>query len=697
MQAMHVLIVLSGIVLGCASSADAVTGSAAELETGWVTKSCDGTALAREGTLDAVWSLDPPSEWLGWDIHLSVDIRERKSVGALRALDTLAESVAGASLLDDVRATVDVQVEAVFAARAALVAGAPIDALEQRLADLVRRLKDLETTLVGVIVAVPNASGADALLTPILLTQASGDFLDGLRYLAGRVRLYGRGTLRGECAAILWRAADAACSGELMRASGVLAELRRILEETSPAAFQRSSLGTAVSRIDSLCSDGPVTQGSAIVGASGDASWPDVSTEWEVGLTRESGTVPTVASTEMAWAVSGTMDVSEAQIDAAVGARRVGHDDAAARDDDVRDTSAEARTTFAVGETDGSVGILIEQQRYPLQLDREIPASCVAAAARGISDLLAEVARLGLSAAVCGRLTLPLTRAQLALLEGRTADAVTALGQFCAQVWKEAFGGALGESAAVSLAAAADRLLPRREETTWTASASVSGALAGWTGTADAEWVRRAAPGDSLVERVDGVASLSGQRAIDGMTLSVDGEVHCVNYPADAVKGYRQSQFAIGVSSDEEDLLEVGGGADWTSTFYALDSRKDRRDAELALDVLFAGMLWEWALSASRTEVVYPNDPGRDERAGAWEIAGRADVGDVAIELAWTSTWRSTVPGQETGESVRIGLDAVGEPIEVHVAAEAEKARRIGEGGACRWSLAWEVGIAVEF
>ncbi|MCX6100832.1 MAG: hypothetical protein NTV92_05340, partial [Candidatus Bipolaricaulota bacterium] len=190
-------------------------------------------------------------------------------------------------------------------------------------------------TLVGAIGAAASTRDADGLLTAILLTQASSDFLDGLRYLAGRVRLYGHGTLRGECAAILWRAADAACSGDMVRASGALAELRETLMETRPTAFQRSSLNAAVSRIDSLLGDGPVTKGSAAFGASGVASLLGVSTEWGVGLTRESGTVPTADSTKIAWTSSGAVDVAEAQIEASIEARRVGHDDVAARDDDV--------------------------------------------------------------------------------------------------------------------------------------------------------------------------------------------------------------------------------------------------------------------------------------------------------------------------------------------------------------------------
>jgi len=264
-------------------------------------------------------------------------------------------------------------------------------------------------------------------------------------------------------------------------------------------------------------------------------------------------------------------------------------------------------------------------------------------------------------------------------------------------VWKEAFGGALGEGTAAELAAAADALLPRREEVTWTMPASISGVLGEWSGTIDAEWARRAAPSDSLVERTDSVVSLSAEREVEDATLAVDAEVKCVEYPHDAVKGYRQSQLAVGVSDDGDDPLEVELGAEWTSTFYALDPRKDKRVADLSLDVAFVGPPWELALSVSESKVEYPNDPGRDARAGAWEIGVDAAFVGGTLEVAWTSEWQSTVSGRKTEEGMRVVLDAVVETIDVHLAAEAVRTRRVGEGGACRWTLRWEIGVDVDF
>jgi len=677
-------------------------GGALEAGTVWVTERCGEVDMTRTATLDAAWALDAPPGLFGTGVHLDVNFQERESAGTLRSLDGLALFVASVPLPDDVWATVDAQMGAVLAARAALsTAGAPIETLEQRLAALVDCLGELEATLAGALGGAPSPRGADGLLAATLLTRASGDFVDGLRYLAGRVRLYGRGTLRAECAAILWRVAEAACDGEMKRASVALTELRVALVETSPTAFQRSRLDAAVSKVDSLLGDGPRMGGNVVLGASGAASVFGVPTDWTARVTRETGTVPTARSTEMAWTASSEMDVAGAKIECAVEARTVGHDDAAARDGDVVNTSAEVTAEFTVGGADAeayaSIGVRVERERYAFEFDREIPASDVAAAERGVSDLLADVARLDLPGAVAGRLVAPLSRAQLALWEGRTADAVTALGQFRDQVWKEAFGGAVTEGAAADLAAAADTLQPRREEITWTVPASISGALGEWSGTIDIEWARRAAPGDSLIERTDSVVSLRAEREVEDATLAVDAEVKCVEYPHDAVKGYRQSQLAVGVSDDGDDPLEVELGAEWTSTFYALDSRKDKRVADLSLDVAFGGPPWELALSVSESKVGYPNDPGRDERTGAWEIGVDAAFVGGTLEVAWTSEWQSTVSGRETEEGMRVELDAVVETIDVHLAAEAVGTRRVEEGGACRWTLRWEVGVDVDF
>jgi hypothetical protein len=274
---------------------------------------------------------------------------------------------------------------------------------------------------------------------------------------------------------------------------------------------------------------------------------------------------------------------------------------------------------------------------------------------------------------------------------------VTALGQFRDQVWKEAFGGTLAEGAAADLAAAAEDLLPRREEVTWTVPASVSGSLGDWSGVIDAEWARRAAPGDSLLERTDGVVSLSAEREREDATLAIDAESRRVGYPRDAVKGYRQLQLAVGVSDDGDDPLEVDMGAEWASTSYALDPRKDKRVASLSLDVAFAEVPWEGALSVSESRVEYPNDPGRDERAGTWEIVVAAACVGGTLEVAWTSGWRSTAPGRKTEEGVRVELDATAETIDFHLGAKAERENRVGEGGACRWTLRWEVGVDVDF
>ncbi len=673
-------------------------------EATWATAQCGRTVLTREAMMDVAYDVDLSESFFGTSLHLDAAFAGRRSSRAVEALDDLAQLVASVPLSGDDRATADAQVEAILAARAALLtAGAPIETLEQRLAALVDRLDELEGTLAEALGAASASQDADEILTAVLLTQASDDFVDGLRYLASRVRLYGHGTLRAECAAILWRAAVAASDGEMSRASTALTELRAALVETSPTAFQRSRLDTAVSKVDSLLGDGPRTEGEVTVGAFGTASLFDAPTDWAARVTRDAGTVPTSRSTEMSWTASGETDVGEAQIEAVVEARTVGHDDAAARDGDVRDTSAEVTAEFAVGgadaeaEADASIGVRVERQRYALQFDREIPASDVAAAERGVSDLLAEVARLGLPGAVAGRLAAPLSRAHLALQEGRTADAVTALGQFRDQVWKEAFGGALGEGTAADLAAAADALQPRREEVTWTVPASVSGALGDWSGVIDVEWARRAAPGDSLLERTDCVVSLSAEREREDATLAIDAESRRVDYAHDAVKGYRQLQLAVGVSDDGDDPLEVDIGAEWTSTSYALDPRKDKRVAGLSLDVAFAGAPWEGTLSVSESKVEYPNDSGRDERAGAWEIV--VDVAFVGgtLEVAWTSGWRSTAPGRKTEEGVRVELDATAETIDFHLGAEAEREDRVGEGGARRWTLRWEVGVDVGF
>ena len=228
--------------------------------------------------------------------------------------------------------------------------------------------------------------------------------------------------------------------------------------------------------------------------------------------------------------------------------------------------------------------------------------------------------------------------------------------------------------------------------------ASISGVLGEWSGTIDAEWARRAARSDSLIERTDCVVSLSAERERADATLSVDAEVNCVEYPHDAVKGYRQSQLAVGVSDDGYDPLEVELEAERTSTFYALDARKDKRVTDLSLDVAFAEAPWEGALSVSESRVEYPNDPGRDERAGAWEIGVDAAFVGGTLEVAWTSKWQSTALGRKTEEGVRVELNASGaETIDFHLAAEAVRTRRVGEGGACRWTLHWEVGVDVDF
>jgi len=712
MHARRWLAPLSGVVLWSVISAGALAGGALEAETAWLAERYGGVDMTRTATLDAAWALDVSPGLFGTGIHLDVDFQGRESAGTLRSLDGLALFVAGVVLPNGVRATVDAQMAAVLAARAALsAAGAPIETLEQRLAVLVDCLGELEATLVGALGDTPSPRSADAILAATLLTRASGDFVDGLRYLAGRVRLYGRERLRAECAAILWRAVDAACDGEMSWASAALTELRAVLVETSPTAFQRSRLDAAVSKVDSLLGDGPRMGGNVALGAASAASVFGVPTEWTARVTRETGTVPTARSTEMAWTASSEMDVAGAEIECAVEARTVGHDDAAARDGDVVDTSAEATAEFTVGgadakadaeanaEANASIGVRVELERYAFEFDREIPAPDVAAAERGVSDLLVEVARLGLPADVLvrGRLTSPLDKARLALQEGRTADAVTALGQFRDQVWKEAFGGALAEGAAADLAAAAEDLLPRREEVTWTVPASIAGVLGEWSGTIDVEWARRAAPGDSLVERTDSVVSLSAEREREDATLAIDAEVKCVEYPRDAVKGYRQSQLAVGVFDDGGGPLEVEFGAEWTATSYALDARKDKRVADLSLDVAFTGVPWELALSVSESKVEYPNDPGRDERTGAWEIGVDAAFVGGTLEVAWTSEWQSTALGRETEEGMRVELDAVVETIDVHLAAEAVGTRRVKEGGARRWTLRWEVGVDVDF
>jgi hypothetical protein len=139
-------------------------------------------------------------------------------------------------------------------------------------------------------------------------------------------------------------------------------------------------------------------------------------------------------------------------------------------------------------------------------------------------------------------------------------------------------------------------------------------------------------------------------------------------------------------------------GAVWTSTFYALDPSKDKRVADLSLDVAFAEEPWELALSVSESKVEYPNDPSRDKRTGAWEIGVDAAFVGGTLGVAWASEWPSTAPDRETEEIFRVEFDASGaEAIDVHLAAEAVGTRRAKEGGACRWTLRWEVGVDVDF
>ncbi len=646
----------------------------------------------------AMWSDSVLLPWAVEPAEFEFVLDRKTAVDTVRSCDELASLLHALSLPDDARPSVEALADAMLTAYTLVVNAPPtVVALEARLGDLVEALDGLGEALLSLLPEAMSAASAGGLRSAVVLCEKLRDLLDGLRYLAGRLRLYSRGDVREQGGMLLHGAAEACCAGQLRDTLEALRRLRSALVAAGAEALQRSRREAAIAKVDVLLGDWVACEGSAECRgvAAFDLYGVSIESSGEVG--REWGTRPTEASTEVAWDAAVDGSVGGLTVRGSVAGQDLWHDDASAAGGDARRLNLEVGVDPVMGEIEASMAVAVERTAYPMKFDRAVPLADVAATECGIEDLKGEVGNLKLAAPVVGRLLLPLDRSIQALRDGRREDAVTALGQFRDQVWKEAYSGAVGGTDAGMLAARADDLTPRRQESAWSVPFSLSAPLGNWQVDLDAEWMERAAPADDAWQRTDTRMAFSAERLVGGGGVTVGAQRLRMDYPNDPAKGHCGTEASLGVASATGASPRMSAEARWSADTYPLDLDKDTRQAEWSLRMTVSRPAWEIALEASETVTEHPGDRSRDTRALEWDATVRRELPQGDLALAWHSERQTTVAHWSGKEAASVELHAEWECTDVQLSMRAARSTSQADALAARWELALEAVVAITF
>jgi hypothetical protein len=547
----------------------------------------------------------------------------------------------------DLAAQVRSAAEAYDAGASQLVLLAPpisIDAVE----DL---LEDVEAALDELLDRVEESTPGGDREAVAHLYECAGrmeDVVDGLEYVASRIRLYAHAEVQAELAEWVREVALCAAEGDRSRyVRSIHALLERVLalQGCQIHTDAASAIRSRGDRLLRLCDD-------RTTGRSLDL---DVSTTlFEVGIDASWGIEATDSLAPSRWRVTNEAGIAvETElegfaIDLVVQGTDTDYLDSIKDAGDAEVRKAEVQVESESEGRGVRVGVEVSRKRSPGNVDRQFAAGSETVVRSNMGRLRVEIGNAGIPGEVTAELIGLVEGAVQALNRGALEGAVDWMEDFIDEVNDLVWEGSLLPSTGDRLVAAAREILPKRIEREWTVPASVA-FDAGTVGCLDLDVSigRRRVPTNPRLARLREKGSLDWQTEIGQAELEAGFEVERTEYPNDSSKTKRESQTSYAIESVQ---------AGWTvefesssrSTAYPQAATKDQLQSEGAL-CLSCDADWITAsLELGRSVVRYPNDRSRamtDRRDREFEAD--CTVGAVAFDLSASCTRHVDEAGSE--------------------------------------------------
>ena len=504
-------------------------------------------------------------------------------------------------------------------------------------------LEELEAALDDLLDAVEESpSGGDRGVVAILYECAGQmeDVVDGLEYIASRVRLYAHDSVQAELAEQVREVALCAAGGARSRYIGSVHNLLECVLTLQEGQIHADAAGAIRSRGDRLLRlhDGRTTDRSLDLDAN--------AALLELGIDASWG----IAETDSA-APSHRRVANQARIDVEAELGGLGIElgmESANTDylDSIKDASdAEIRRgdMHVESEVEGRkvrIGIEVSCKRSPGDVDGQFALGSETVARSDMKRLQMKIENAGLPDEVTMKLANHLEAALLALshgdLEGGAVDHMEDLiDEVNDLVWE----GSLPPSAGDGLVSAAWEILPKRVEREWTAPASLALDM-GSDGSLDVDVSigRRRIPTNPRLDTLRETGSLNWQSGFGWADVEAGMERNWTEYRNDSSKTKHRSQTVYAIQWGQQ-----GWTVDYESsngnTAYPHAPNKDKQESNDALCVSYDADWIAASFELERSVVRYPNDRNRqleDRRDREFEVD--CSLGAAGFELSVSCT-----------------------------------------------------------
>lgn len=560
------------------------------------------------------------------DISLDMDYIAEVNLTtvSLRVIDDLRQQVDAlppGTLKTDLQQTLDIVETAIDTIRA-MADPVSIGALEDELEIIEDQLNDYFMDPIEEDVALPREKMGKLLA----FAKPIEDRYDRLEYIASRVKLHSRDTVKPQLAHLLRKAVLHIADGNRAAYISILEELLVRVEGHRGTEIKPEEADRIRGRCDHLL---------RLIGESGSENF------WRLNLST------TIAGLEFdgtfSWwsdqyrAPSNDMDTQDLEFEVGfdrsdweIAMRYERNDrtnpDRLEHDDDRIINSLDLSLSHRTDHWDMTAAVLFDDTLFPNDIDDEIESDRVSAANQAIAGLIDEVIGLGLPAVVQEALMKELEDALAALHASDRRTAVAQLEDFIDEVYDAEWDGQVTPAAARMLINKTLDILPRQRIKQLIIPLSLD--VPFYEGDLQIELEKKKIlyPADSRLDREETTGELTYTRELSGAVLSGRGRQEKLTYQHDTAKNRRQQEL------EAEIVGQLGWGEITLALFqqettYPHNAVRDRLvqtgDSTFALNLAALDL----AVSLTERTTSYPNNPGRPD----------ANQVDLAIDVSWST------------------------------------------------------------
>jgi len=549
-------------------------------------------------------------------------------------LRRLARALSDESLVAQVRSTAET-VDGCASRLALLGPSIAIDDVEDALEDMEAALDDL---LDG-IEDLPVGGDREPVAALYECAGQMEDVVDGLEYIASRIRLYAHDSVRAELAEWVREIALEAVNGEGSRYIRSIQALLQHILALHGRQIHADAAGAIRSRGDRLlrlCTE-RTTGRSLDVDLS--TTLFEVEVEASSGITETDSAAPSRRKIASTGGVAIEAELEGMAIDLGVQRSETDYLDSIKDASDAQVRRAELQVESEVEGHQLRIGLEGSRKRCPGDIDGQFAAGSAVVIRSNIVRLQTQIENAGLPNEITAELVGHVASALQALDIGDLESAVDPMADFIDEVNDLVWEGSLAPAVGDGLVAAAWEILPKRVEREWTAPASIALDM-GSDGSLDVDVSigQRRVPTNPRLDWLRREGSVDWQREARWAAVEIGMEGGRVEYPNDPGRTNHTSQTSYAVGWVHEEWT-VDFESSSSSTTYPHATKKDKLESDDALCLGCDVDSITASLELEQSVVWYPNDPGRPithRRDREFEVACRLGVLDFDLSSSCT-------------------------------------------------------------